>query len=141
MNNIAFRIGIESDLHFILSSWLKSYNSSPDNCIKNNHRYYFYQKSLIASILTRAKTVVICNKDIPEQIYGYCVYEETDNLFVLHWLYVKYTYRKLGLARSLLSNILGGKELVVTHLGKDADLLKKKCEFSFNFDYAFKAQS
>jgi hypothetical protein len=98
-----------SDLNFIYNSWLESYKESPDNPIKGN-AYYSYQKMLIVSILRRAQVSILCNPDDLDQIFGWCVYEITEDCIIVHWLHIKYSFRKLGFARYIIDSILNASE-------------------------------
>jgi hypothetical protein len=97
-----------NDLNFIYSSWINSYN---DNNFFNPIKgpaYYGYQKLLINKLLNQSEVSVICNPEDKDQIFGYAVYElRPDSEPIIHWLYIKYTFRKLGLARFLLDSIMG----------------------------------
>jgi hypothetical protein len=93
-----------SDLPFIYNSWLRSYKESPDNPIQGE-AYYSYHKMLIISILERAQISILCDPQYPDTIYGYAIYEFTDDSIVMHWLQVRYTFKRLGFARFILDSI------------------------------------
>jgi len=110
---ILYRPLAEEDRSFIYSSWLKSYRNGTGCRNVDNSIYFFNHHKVVESLLQRAKTIVCCNSDDPKVIYGYVVYEEVEGSFVLHYVYVKNIYRKLGLAKKMLAetkhdfNVLG----------------------------------
>lgn len=95
----------KTDLPFIYNSWLESYKESPDNPIKGD-AYYSYHKMLLISILERSIISILCNPEVEDQIFGYAIYELTEDSIVLHWLHVKHTYKRLGFARFILDSII-----------------------------------
>lgn len=110
-----------SDNNLIYNSWLKSYGESSDVSGEKKNLYYLRQKKLIDSILSRASVLIICNPEDEDQVYGYLVYEYLADNFILHWAYVKYTYRHLRLFKGLLDDLLAtlnySKEIILTHRG------------------------
>lgn len=110
---ILYRPAIEEDRPFIFNSWLKAFRKGTLSANVDNSIYYTNHHSLVERILSKSKTIICCNSDDPSIIYGYVTYQEVDGQFVLHFVYVKHIYRKLGLARQLLAetghdfNLLG----------------------------------
>jgi ribosomal protein S18 acetylase RimI-like enzyme len=135
----------KNDINFIFNSWLKSFIDSPDNPIKGN-AYYSYQHLLINSILSRAEVSILCNPDDLEQIFGFIVYEMINNIVVVHWLHVKYSFRQLGFARYIITAILNLAEsrgifnpvITITHRGLSYKHLKDKFKHIYNPKLAFK---
>jgi GNAT superfamily N-acetyltransferase len=72
-----------------------------------NEIYFTAHHKLIEGVLRQCKVVVACSKDDDNQIFGWGTAEEVDGVFVVHYLYVKSTYRKLGIAQ-LIFKALGG---------------------------------
>ncbi len=110
---ILYRPAVEEDKAFIFNSWLKSFRKGTFSANVDNSVYYANHHKLIERILLKSKTIICCNSQDPSIIYGYVVYQEVESQFVLHFVYVKNIYRKLGLASKLLAetkhdfNILG----------------------------------
>lgn len=108
------------DLPFVRSSWTQSYGKyatfskepkaiSADGPARlPSHIYVPEQHQLIARILSRSTvtTVVACNPEDADQIFGYLVFEtRPPSQAVAHYLYVKDAFRKRGLARALLQSM------------------------------------
>jgi len=115
---IKYRPMMESDTSFIYSSWLKSYRNSPFAQHMVNDVYYDNYKLAIKEVLERPTTQVImaCNVDDPDQIFGYVVLEAVGEAKLLHYVYVKYPNRKLGIAKTMLQVAIPefGQEYTVT---------------------------
>lgn len=98
---------IEADLGFILNSWLKSYRDSAWAKAMPAGVYYAHHEVVAKLLLLRAsqaeRAFVICDESDPEHLFGWIVANENAGGAVLHFVYVKSTYRGKGLARRLLS--------------------------------------
>ena len=97
------------DVNFIYNSWLKSYaDNNYFNPIKGP-AYYGYQKLLINKLLNQSIISIVCNPEDEDQIFGYAVYEIDNSKLILHWIYIKYNFRRLGVCRFLLDTILSAR--------------------------------
>ena len=88
-----------SDINFILNSFLRSLRSYPALKHVPNELYYYEQTRVVEKLLKESITLILCNPEIPDQIYGYIIANPNEET---HFVYVKYTYRKFGFARKLL---------------------------------------
>ena len=104
-----------SDEDFVYATWIKSFRDSPYARAIPTPLYTIGQRSRICAILDGAETIihVACDPDTPELIYGYAVWGNRD---MLHYVYVKGQYRKLGIAKALLQDKLH-ETLQYTHKG------------------------
>lgn len=96
--------------NFIFSSWLRSYRNSDITRFVPNEVYYEKHSELVTKLLDTSTVLMAVNADCPDQIFGFICYDET----AIHYVYVKYIYRKMGLAKLLLEQAL--HTTVVTHL-------------------------
>ena len=113
--NVPFRIRekIASDDNFILNSWLKSYKDVER--IIPHDIYFRSHAKIIQSALGKAKIFMAVAEDDPNQIIGYVCYETQPllpTIPVLHYVYVKYPYRHLGIAKALVNPIYKDAEYV-----------------------------
>ncbi len=89
-----------SDESFIRSSWFSSYwknGQSPAGVpfsVVEQH-----QPALIGRLLERCEVQVVHPTGLEEHICGYAVVERG---LVLHWVYVRSAYRRLGIASGLV---------------------------------------
>ena len=101
------------DHNFILSTWLKSYRNSIFAKHIPNDPYFRHHDRLISNLLMRAKVDVVCDPLYENQVFGYVV--RSPRRDIVHYIYIKYPFRKLGLAQHLIEH--GGvKPEVVSHM-------------------------
>lgn len=87
----------KEDGTFIHNSWLES-SWYRNKRVPNAKRL---MSNRIVKVMEHSKILVACDPEDDEIIYGYVLYEDD----AVHWVYVKYLFRKQGLATLLLSAI------------------------------------
>ena len=92
------RQATRNDLNFILSTWLKSARNSGLNSLTPTDLYYSTQEPKLKDILSHCSTLVVCDVEDEDTIFGWIAYESN----LVHYIYVKHSFRGLGLARELL---------------------------------------
>lgn len=102
---VAFRPAVEEDTRFILSSWLRSHRDARLARAWTNTVYYRVWHTVARRLLDRTATgevvvLVACNAEHPDQIFGWVAVEPRRHL--LHYVYVKFPFRRQGIARELL---------------------------------------
>ena len=129
---IDYRAPDVSDKSFIFNSWLKSFRNSPFAKPMPNEPYYKNHKQIIEKLLKKSKVLIAANPSDPLQIFGYIVYEELGDVKILHYVYVKYSFRKFGIAKNMVNSITEDKAFLYTH---HVDLLRKiKDKYSMLYD-------
>jgi predicted GNAT family acetyltransferase len=118
------RFAVADDLPFIYSTWLKSlrYGNSWYRTIDKD-AYFTKYKQAITRILQASTITIVCFKDEPEVILGYSVHMDLGESTLLHWVYVKRSWRGMGFASllvpantSTVSHITGlGSKLMPKH--------------------------
>lgn len=92
----------------VFDSWANSYRKSPYAGTIPNHLYPEVSRASFGDIVARpGARVVVAVQELPEggrRVMGYAVAEPRRNC--LHWLYVKQAYRRLGVAKALLAEVL-----------------------------------
>ena len=99
---VEVRAVIDADIPFIFNSWLKAFRNARAVSEISQNVYFSEQHKLIEKLLSRGKTLVISNSNDPATIYGYICYEYVQNIFVLHFVYIKHDFRTLGLFTELM---------------------------------------
>lgn len=101
---IVFRPASPEDFPFICKSWLKTHRESLEVRGIGNTTYYNHFSPLINKLLCKrtVNTIVVCSKSDPNQLYGFISYACEEGVTFIHFIYIKSTYRKLGLAKQLL---------------------------------------
>jgi len=98
----------------------------------SNTVYYDKFKKILTTIFQKALVLVACSDQENDQIYGYIVYEATDPLIV-HFIYVKYVYRREGIAGELLQKVRKSSDPVVCTFANYPFLkLKIKWRLTYN---------
>ncbi len=94
------------ELCLVYDAWATSFRKSPwAGCVLNRD-WDTTSRATIGEILDRGARILVAVQDIDEstrRVMGYAVYEPDINC--LHWLYVKRTYRKLGVGKALLAQL------------------------------------
>lgn len=95
---IEVRKAQEQDTNFILSTWLKGalHGNSFFSLIPRDTFFENYER-VIKAIIERAETRIATLPDDPNIILGYSVTEPG----IIHWVYVKKAWRKMGIAKTL----------------------------------------
>lgn len=102
-SQVLLRTATEADVSFLFNSWLTSYQSAV--AVKNIAApvYFAEHHKQIENLLKRSVVWIACNKSDNSQIYGYGVFETVESLPVIHYVYVKHIFRKMGLCNMLLA--------------------------------------
>lgn len=102
--DIILRPRVGGDTECIYSSWIRSYCA--DISIPGPQRSWLFaaQRSLIHDLLPRCHTLVACQPEHPDQVYGYLVHGPGR---VMHWIYVKDIFRRAGVATRLMVEAFG----------------------------------
>ena len=123
------RLAEEGDIGFIFNSWLKSYRSSLFAKPISNTVFFAEHHKVIEKLAKTSQILLACNKEDPNQIYGYACAERVEGVFVLHYIYVKQSFRRLGIGKLLLDSFdhnFDDESAVYTHHTKIAEKLAAK---------------
>lgn len=121
------------DYNFISNSYLKSYRNAPGVSILDNSIYYDEFKKRLDYLLLNTECIVACHVDDPDQIFGYRIGSKP----IIHYVYVKWPFRRLGIAKQLLADYnLGNGATVVTHQPRGWSKLAEKYRLIFDPRYA-----
>jgi hypothetical protein len=116
-----YRSPTPDDLQFIMSSWLHSNRNSDFANYINNDTYYKLHEPLIKVLIAASMVTMICDKEDPSHVYGYAVYELPNDKLILHYIYIKFNYRNMGLAKQCLQTIyplFGETDCYLTHIDR-----------------------
>ncbi len=125
---VDIREGIEADHNFIYASWLRGLrHGNPHFELIHGESYFKHQHEVIKNILDDFEVTIkiACLKESPDVILGYCIYKNER----LDWIFVKKSWRTIGLARDLVPSHIN----TVSHVTRvGLSLLKKHPEIQFN---------
>ena len=109
-----------ADESFIRATWLRGYR---DTAKGSGEWYYAAQGALIGELLRRHPARVAHYPGDLDQVLGYLVADGP----VVHWLYVKGPFRRLGIGRTLLEHEApGATSRPTTHWTRDAARLAER---------------
>jgi ribosomal protein S18 acetylase RimI-like enzyme len=133
-SQVQIRSAIEADVPFIFNSWLKSYRGANSVKCVGNPVYFEFQHKVIERLLQRSQVYVLCSPEDSSQVFGYVVCEHVEDIPVLHYVYVKYAFRGMGLCSMLLNHAKLNKQVggFYTHDTHSATKLLKNSKFVYN---------
>lgn len=103
IEHIRLRVANEDDIGFIFNSWLKSYRASSVNRDIINATFFTEHHKVLERILKHAQVIIACSNEDPMHIYGWICAEYIDGIFCLHYIYIKHSFRKMGVGRLLFN--------------------------------------
>jgi hypothetical protein len=116
-----FREARTEDHAFILSTWLRGlYYGGPFFREIEKSSFFKHYQLIVKGILARSQIQIACLKEDHDVILGYAVTQEKNTDVILHWVFVKSAWRRVGLARDLIPNTVSA----VTHLTQVGKSLK-----------------
>lgn len=131
-----------SDENFIYSSWLKSFRPSASNAQIRKDIYFRNQSGVIRDILSRSHGMVAADREDSSHLFGYVIAEFLRESTVVHYVYVKHPFRRLGIGRFLIQAVLGASPddvlLVCSHIPAREDFFTKFLEkYSIVYDPSY----
>lgn len=121
MDNMIIRRHKKDDENFILNSWLKSARKHTEFYSVSNEIYFKEYAVIIQNYLTSCECFVLCDLLDQNNIYGYIVFDSEKKL--IHFVYIKFPFRKFGFAKKLF-------ELVAPDY--EATFFNKRNKHAFN---------
>ena len=113
------------DISFLLSTFLKGlYYGSRFWALVDQEAFFSNYEPFIKQLLIKSKVSVACLTEDPDVILGYSIFNNT----TLHFIFVKKSYRKLGIARLLFPKDI----TMVSHITDSGDSIRKKLNLKFN---------
>jgi ribosomal protein S18 acetylase RimI-like enzyme len=123
---------LPEDTNFLYNSWLKSFRESI-NCIENEIFFKNHTK-LLDKILKVSEVFIACNPEDEDQIFGYVVRQKLGEISIIHYIYVKHTYRRLGFGNMMMDLFKAGQDIphVTTHHTRMMDVVGEKWNLVFD---------
>lgn len=109
MARIAYRLRTfeEGDRHFVSRGWASEMRRAEFSRHVPPAVYWPCQHEMIRRILEVSTTLIACDPNDPSHLYGCIVLQGEPP--IMHWLYVKGPYRRLGLATELVTQTIGDR--------------------------------
>lgn len=106
---VDFRLAKAEDVPFILDSWLRSYKTSNYALPIPADIYFPLHRAAVLHMVQHPgiSCRLAVNPRDAEQIYGYLIH--LTSAPVIHYVYVKYPFRKFGIGTRLITDCLQGE--------------------------------
>lgn len=108
---VLMRLGSQGDIPLITNSWLTSFRDGPAVQSCPNRLYFANQHKIMEALIPRSTIIVCCNEEDHDQILGWACFEKQERAIVLHYLYVKNHFRRLGLAKQIMDILLDSEDV------------------------------
>lgn len=130
MSEITYRPYKESDLNFIIDSWLKSYYQNSEFAAAIDEKTFnVYHRAVIIRMLERgAKVLIACLTEDEDTILGFACYEAA----ILHYVFIKQSQRRQNLATVLLHRAEIANDTFYTHRTYVLMNLPKRNAYKYN---------
>lgn len=141
---LKLRLAREGDRNFIYNSWLKQMEGAYVTHGIPKRIYYAIHPEIITDLLQCSKTIMAVNPEDDDHIYGYITFfpDYENNRLIMHFVFVKSSYRKFGVATALKqsmydleSDLMDNPSLVATHSTErmcSKNFLSEKWRFIYN---------
>jgi len=102
------------DINFIYATWLRSYkHDSPLTKYTKRTLFFDEHQKLLDRLLPKIQVIVACDENDQDLIFGFLAFEPK----IVHFVYVKEPFRKMGIARKLIeSQGINVNECQASHL-------------------------
>ena len=116
----------------IYNSWIRSFRCAASVRDVPHTPYLKGQHKLISQLLENSTCRVLLAVDVEDEghILGWMCFEEYEGVGVIHYVYVKSTFRRFGIGTRLVGEVEG--EVYYTHKNSRGDKLMSKCNASYN---------
>ena len=136
--NLKIRLAEDKDMAFIHGSWLKSYRNNGMAKDILNEVYFDNHRKIIESLQAKGAIYVGHPDGEPDLLMGFVA---IDDAKILHYVYVKQTFRKMQVAQTLIKKFIPDftvKLTEVTHIPKNARAAMIKFKLCYNPYYLYK---
>lgn len=131
------RAAAADDHAFVISSFLKSHRFQGDNQHLSNPEYYRQMTPTAEALARRCAVVIAADVEDAWHIYGWIAFDRGDgeargDASCVHYVYVKFPMRRLGVARRLYTHVNPTRApMVVSLLGRAFDALRGPYALSY----------
>lgn len=97
------RAARDDDGNLILSDWLKSFRDSEFAKHMANPVYFSGHQELVKKVLLRSAVICAVDPNDPNHVFGWICIETRGLTQIVHYIYVKKSFRGFGIARKLMT--------------------------------------
>jgi len=117
---VLIRKPVEADVPLIYNSWARSYKHQFKKMAFPIYKAFI--EPVIADCIQHSEILVACDPTDQDEIFGYIVVEDTIEGPVVHYVYVKSPFRRLGIATMLCQNAGVTRPVTFTHQSRHSHL-------------------
>lgn len=127
----SIRPATAEDFGMIVSSWVKNYGRSKTATALDQAVYFREQTRLVDALIRRCTTIIAADVADSSHIYGWACGElqdgeghsvsQTNVEVVLHYVYVKRTFRRFGIGKALVDRFCPDYFTHIPRVGAGAD--------------------
>lgn len=137
--SLIYRPYLDSDVNFIRSSWANSYYKGVTNHkAVSPEDFHSFHRKLIDRFFSRpsATVIVVHLENEPNIIMGWIAVEIISTHLVIHYIYIKNSFKQEGLIDELIKRVNSKqKPVLTTHLTDKAKRIMKKSNKYRDFIY------
>lgn len=100
----------KEDEAFIYSSWLKSFRDEPTFRKMPNEHFFTLHRKIVEGLIATAKIKLLVMEEDKDHLLGFICFDNSKAFDILHFMYIKTSFRKLKLSRVLLDEALSKDE-------------------------------
>ena len=127
MMEYVLRHFVEGDRNFILNSFSKCYYKQYPMQFVPTTIYFNEMEKYINKLLERAHCMLMVFPEDANEIMGYVIYEYSNDVPVIHFIYIKYDFLRKGIGREVVKKIVGDSVVCIyTHMFDNMKKLKYK---------------
>jgi len=124
----------QTDESFIYANWLCHFFEQSYFAIRITDKIYFEgHRGVIDKLLQKSQTLMAVDEQDEDVIVGFMVYELSTEP-VIHYIFIKEDFRKIGIGKKLLAKVTDGT-FSFTHWSYDVDKIEKKSTYQKRMIY------
>lgn len=103
-NGVELRIrpAVSTDVPYMMKCYLENMRDAHGGRRVSSEVFYVQERRVVERLLNEATVLVATSRNDLDYLLGYLIAEASDAGPVLHWCYVRYDLRRLGIARALV---------------------------------------
>jgi GNAT superfamily N-acetyltransferase len=121
------------DIALITDSWIREIPATRQGEYLRGHVVKHFHPPLIKRALVSGTCLVACDNEDPTVVFGYVVGKYAADGDVIHFLYVKKAFRKMGIAAELMKRFKRKDKACFTHYTR-AVKVKRKGSQMFGYE-------
>lgn len=94
------------DFNYLKSTWMRSCRSNPEFMYLKDDYFYPHHGEVIRRMLMKSNVIILSFAEDPKVIIGFAIYSMDNIGLVFDWVYVKKTFRRMGVYSYVTDKII-----------------------------------